>query len=94
MPQRRSHDAAGVAAWMLQEFKRNGGLLNQAAAVQKIREHFGDGFIRPSRRGSIHRTVLAKFKELTGDTVVWDFNQGGWRRRTSDDPVGTRHAYE
>jgi hypothetical protein len=88
--------AADVARWMLAEFERNAGRLLQADAQMQIQQRFGEGFVHPSRRGgnSIDRLVLQKFRELTGEAVVWDMNEGGWRRRRSGDPPGTRHAYE
>ena len=89
------NEAADVARWMLQEFIRNDCRLGQREAFNYIRAQFGEEFLDKSRqRDSIAKSVLQEFQKLTGETVVWDMNEGGWRRRVSKDPPGTRHAYE
>jgi hypothetical protein len=36
--------------------------------------------------------VLDEFRELTGDSVVWDRGGQFWRKRTQRDLAGTRQA--
>jgi hypothetical protein len=71
-----------AARWMVQQFIRNGCRLKQEEAFKHILQSFGEAFVDTRRqKASIARSVLDKFQELTGDAVVWDMNEGGWRKR-------------
>ncbi|WP_340384641.1 hypothetical protein U5640_43045 [Streptomyces sp. SS7] len=41
---------------------------------------------------AIHKTVLKAFKEISGDTVVWNNGWKGWSLRSPHDPAGRRRA--
>lgn len=82
------HTAESVARWMLSEIEKHGELY-QASAVADISGTFGDDFTTENDRGNmaIAKPVLAAFRKLTSDTVVWDRNERMWRKREpSDDP--------
>jgi hypothetical protein len=77
-----------VAAWMLEEVNREGQLY-QSEAVDEIEGRFGDEFVYENDNGNpaIARKVLAAFRKLTEETVVWDRWDFCWRLRDeSDDP--------
>jgi hypothetical protein len=59
-----------IAAWMVDEFKRQGGVLYQSDAAAKIEELFGEQLFR--LEGGIDPKVLKAFQKLTGNSVVWD----------------------
>jgi len=67
--------------------------LDQQDAVSMIRTEFGEEFLYENANGNlaIDKRVLAEFRRLTKDTVVWE-KSGYWRKRTPRDPVGRRQA--
>lgn len=78
-----------VAEWMLAELKRD-GLLYQETAVYRILELFGEAFTYYNANGNlaIDRKVLAAFRALTADTVVWERGERYWRPRVATDSAG------
>ena len=80
-----------VAQWMAEHFESRDYLYQQVAVVQ-IRERFGDQFIDRNRAGNpaIDKRVLAVFRKLTGDHVIWERGQRVWRLRRQFDKAGRR----
>ena len=78
-----------IAEWMLAEIERE-GLLWQCEAVEVIPERFGSGFVYENAHGhlGIVAEVLAAFRELTADRVVWSRGGKLWRLREPDDGPG------
>ncbi len=72
-----------VAQWMKSELE-NTNWLYQETVVYKIKELFGDTFVYLNANGnlSIDKKVLATFRKLTNDTVIWDRGEKAWRKRT------------
>ncbi len=66
--------------------------LDQQDAVNMIHREFGDGFLYENANGNlaIAESVLDEFRELTGDSVVWERGGLYWRKRTPHDPAGRR----
>ena len=60
--------------------------LHRQDAVNMIRKEFGDGLLYVNANGNlaIAESVLDEFRELTGDSVVWDraVNSGASGRNT------------
>ena len=83
--------ASQVAGWMLEELKRQ-GKLHQDTVVFVIAEKFGSQFTYDKKDGNlaIRRDVLAAFRKLTKDSVVWVREDRYWRMRTPYDEPG-RH---
>lgn len=82
--------AETVADWMLEEFEKQSGVLNQDDAVSQIADRFGQTFIYDNQEGNpaIDKKVLAAFRKLTGDSVVWISGERLWRRRElGDEPT-------
>ena len=75
-----------IAAWMVDEFKRQGGVLYQSDAAAKIEELFGEQLFR--LEGGIDPKVLKAFQKLTGNSVVWINGERYWRRRRRGDKPG------
>jgi hypothetical protein len=77
--------AQEVAEWMLGEVTRNGELY-QEAAVHYIVENFGHEFTYDNENGNlaIRRDVLAAFRKVTENSVVWDRENRLWRKRDSN----------
>jgi len=78
-----------VAAWMVKELKQR-RFLNQSQAVAEIATEFGSDFVYFNRNHNraISPEVLAAFRELTGDDVVWERGSRCWRYRQPYDPPG------
>lgn len=79
---------AEVAAWMLAEVQRD-GVLYQETVVGDIEQRFGGEFVVVNDNGNsaIRRDVLSAFRELSGESVVWERGERLWRKRESfDDP--------
>jgi len=78
-----------IAAWMLAEVERH-GVLYQSDAVSQIEDRFGEEFIplNSNSNPSIRRDVLAAFKLLTGESVIWERGERLWRKRESFDHPG------
>jgi hypothetical protein len=66
--------------------------LYQDVAVHRIEQRFGTAFVYDNSSGNraIARGVLAEFKELTPDNVVWDRSERAWRFREQYDAPGRR----
>jgi hypothetical protein len=74
---------------MVEELEQNDSLY-QEEAVEDIAKKFGNEFIYQNENGNpaIARGVLAAFKKLTKDTIVWERGERLWRRRSKfDDPT-------
>jgi hypothetical protein len=87
------HVTAGdVARWMADQIAEH-GLLDQAAA-ETIGRTFGTAFVDENGNGTwgIARPVLAAFRKLTADTVVWERSGQLWRHRMPGDPPGRRQV--
>jgi hypothetical protein len=82
-----------VARWMLRSVDED-GCLYQADAVTEIAERFGEEFTRLNDSGNqvIGKPVLDAFRDITGDTVVWDRGERCWRKRGADDEAGRTTA--
>ncbi len=78
--------ATDAAAWMLGELRRS-GILYQHVAASEIESRFGSEFVYANERGNLalHKRVLAAFRELTGDKVVWQGGERLWRLREEHD---------
>lgn len=71
-----------VAEWMLEQMG-DSHWLYQEIIVRKIKEKWGDEFTYRNQNGNpaISRAVLAEFRKLTADTLVWERGERAWRRR-------------
>lgn len=78
-----------VAAWMKAQIQQHGEL-HQDEAASDIYDLFGEEFVPDNQAGnpSIRTDVLAVFRQLTGDTVVWMRGERLWRRREAGDARG------
>lgn len=83
------HTIDDVAEWMKSQVELSSRLY-QEVAVYKIKSLFGDNFVYINANGnlSIDKKVLAKFKKLTGDEVIWERGDKAWRKRTPYDKSG------
>jgi len=79
--------ADAVAIWMMNELSKQHGVLYQDDAASQITDRFGERFIYTNNAGNpaISKEVLAAFRKLTGDSVVWINTERLWRRRESGD---------
>lgn len=82
-----THDQ--VAQWMLAELKRV-KYLYQETAVVDIASKFGDTFTyyNDNVNLAIDKKVLAAFRRLTGDSVIWERGERMWRFREEYDEPG------
>jgi uncharacterized protein YodC (DUF2158 family) len=82
-----SATALAVAEWMVKELEKQNGVLYQTEAASRIGDLFGQCFIYENSSGNacIEREVLAAFRALTGDRVVWSGSERLWRRREFGD---------
>lgn len=78
-----------VADWMLEQLKRE-DTLHQESVVGDIEDKFGDEFVYENENGNlaISKGVLAEFRKLTGETVVWSRAERFWRFREDHDEPG------
>ena len=77
--------ATQVAVWMLKELKRR-GKLHQDTVVYEIAEKFGRQFTYDKNGNlTIRIDVLAAFRKLTKDSVVWVREDSYWRMRDPHD---------
>jgi hypothetical protein len=55
-------------------------------------KNFGKEFLHENENGNwaINKDVLAAFRKLTGDSVVWDRSYREWRKRLSSDKPGRK----
>ena len=60
----------------------------------EIEDLFGDEFTYVNENGNraIDKKVLAEFRKLTKDTVVWERGERRWRLREDYDESGKRQA--
>jgi predicted phage-related endonuclease len=74
---------------MLAELGRDGTLYQEVAASE-IEKRFGQDFTPTNENGnlSIRRDVLAAFRKLTDETVVWERDERMWRKREGFDSPG------
>ena len=80
--------ATQVAVWMLKELKRQ-GKLHQNTVVYEIAEKFGSQFTYDKDGNlAIRIDVLAAFRKLTKDSVVWVREDSYWRMREPHDGPG------
>ena len=88
------HVTAGdVARWMADQIAEH-ELLDQAAAAEAIGRIFGTAFVYRNGNGTwaIALPVLAAFRKLTADTVVWERSAQLWRHRMPGDPPERRQV--
>jgi len=78
-----------VANWMLAELERD-GTLYQETAVSEIERRFSAKFTSINENGnlSIRKDVLASFRKISGEGVVWERGERLWRKRESYDQPG------
>lgn len=78
-----------VAQWMLDELEQV-KYLYQDSVVYGISSRFGEDFIYHNDNGNpaVGQKVLASFRKLTGDSVVWDRRERMWRFREPYDEPG------
>jgi hypothetical protein len=76
---------------MAQQISRVGEL-HQADAADGIAKRFGQEWIYENDNGNpaVDRRVLKAFRRVTGDTVVWDWWEFCWRRRSPSDAPGRK----
>jgi hypothetical protein len=78
-----------VARWMVSQLRENTFLYQQEVAYQ-ITDKFGEGFTYYNKNGNlaINSDVLAEFRCLTSNEVVWERGQRCWRMREKHDEPG------
>jgi hypothetical protein len=78
-----------VAEWMLSEVEQR-RCLAQETAVSDISTQFGQQFTYQNENGNwaISRNVLAEFRKISGDKVVWERSERQWRKRQTCDSPG------
>jgi hypothetical protein len=83
--------ASDVARWMLDRFSTE-TLLYQQTTAYDIKERFGERFVYTNSSGNlaISKEVLAKFRKISKDTVVWVRGQKYWRARQETDKPGRK----
>ena len=66
--------------------------LYQEVVVHEIEERFGKEFtfVNENRNLAIHRSVLAAFRKINEDSVVWERGDRVWRNRGLGDEPGRR----
>jgi hypothetical protein len=87
LPDKATATAETVSAWMLKELNKQDGVLYQTEAAPQIADLFGEHFIYENNSGNacIDKKVLAAFRKITGDDVVWSGGERLWRRRELGD---------
>jgi len=75
-----------IAEWLYNRILEE-GYLSQSTAVQEIAEKFGDKYIYNNENGNpaIDTKVLAEFRKLKGDKIVWEREDFSWRTVTDLD---------
>ena len=78
-----------VARSMLSQIERHGELY-QEEAVSEIFAQFGEWFTYENDSGNlaIAKPVLAAFRMVTGDAIVWERSERRWRKREKSDSSG------
>lgn len=80
-----------VAIWMAQQLETSPWLY-QEMVVYELKAKFGDQFTYLNASGNlaIGKPVLAQFKRITGDAVVWEGGSKAWRKRSGYDRPGRK----
>lgn len=80
-----------IAAWMHQEFERQ-GCLNQYSAARGIMTKFGQQHLYKNANGNwaINKSILAEFRKLTAETALWSRSDQRWVKRREHHPTGKR----
>ena len=91
MTSKPSFAASDVAQWMLDELEHD-GTLYQEVAVSEIEKRFGVEFTPSNENGnqSVRRDVLKVFRQISGESVVWERGERLWRKREGFDQPGRR----
>jgi hypothetical protein len=81
--------AKQVAEYMLARLQKTKNLY-QETVVYEIKKQFGKEFTYINDNGNlaIAKAVLAEFKKLSGDDVIWERGSRMWRLRKSYDKPG------
>ena len=87
-----THTPEQIAEWMVEELERRGQYLYQQVVASEIAERFGEEFTYVNQNGNlaIDPRVLAAFRRITEDTVVWERGERMWRKRNDADEPGRR----
>jgi hypothetical protein len=74
--------ATSVARWMAAQLSQSDHLFQETVA-RDIVSRFGGEFTYVNAKGGlgIRKSVLAAFKKLAGDQVVWERRSRVWRKR-------------
>lgn len=74
---------------MIEELERV-SFLHQETVVFDIASKFGEEFTYINENGNqaIRRDVLAAFRRLSGDSVIWERGERMWRKRQGYDLPG------
>src|ERR1700691_2612721 len=94
LPDKTTATPDTVAERMLEKLEKQHGVLYQAEAAPRIADLFGEYFIYKNDSGNacIDKQVLAAFRKLTGDGVVWSSGERLWRWRwLGDEPTRQQH---
>lgn len=78
----KSDSPKDVAEWMYEQVNQK-AVLWQAYAVVAIADRFGKSFIDNDKSGEpvVSQIVLAEFRRLSSDAVIWDEDLAQWRLR-------------
>ena len=78
-----------IAEWMAAEVRRVGELY-QEDAVDQIERKFGSDYVYDNENGNpaISKSVLAEFRNLTAEDIIWVRGDRYWRRREEGDEPG------
>jgi len=81
--------AEQLAQLMLSELHSQRGVLYQQDAVCLIEANAGEQFLYENDNGNtaIDKLLLAAFRKITGDTIVWVRGERCWRQRDSGDEL-------
>ncbi|AIQ72064.1 MULTISPECIES: hypothetical protein [Paenibacillus] len=65
--------AQEVAEWMVKEIRFT-GTLHQTAAIEYVKENFGEQFVFVNENGnaSLSKEVKKAFRKLHGGRIAWD----------------------
>jgi hypothetical protein len=84
-----SDTAPQVAAWMAEKLRLEGEIYQDDIAPE-ISSCFGGDYTYENELGNlaISKDVLAEFRKLTGDKVIWERGRRLWRFREQGDEPG------
>ncbi|MGF1619476.1 MAG: hypothetical protein ACFCUR_02540 [Rhodomicrobiaceae bacterium] len=82
-------DVEDVAKWMIEQIEDKKPLYQDNAAWE-IKKKFGANFVYANENGNpaIARPVLEKFRNISGDEIVWSRGDFCWRLRRKRDRPG------